>query len=599
MFDTTRKDDEFAGRLTFLGAAFFFIIAVLIARVAYLQLYEGEHYAELADGNRIRIIPTVAPRGTFFDRNGQLLVTNRPGFVVSLLPLTEPISPEVIQRVSRLLDVPVEEIQRRIDIHYSFDPIKIKQDVTPDIVSIIEEQKYDYRGVIIEVQPVRNYILKQEGAHTLGYVSEISEYELEQRKDSGYKPGDIVGKFGLEKIYDKDIRGVNGGAQVEVDVNGKPVQILGKKEPTPGYDLILTLDRDLQVATEKAVDDILKEIGANAAAAVVLNPQNGEVLAMVSRPAFDPNLFAHGISTKDWDAINNNPYHPMDNKTITGEYPPGSTFKIVTGTAALAAGVVTPEEQIFDSGTHWLVPKGNASGEALGWLNFHEALAHSDNVYFYEMGNRLGADRLEYYAQMFGLGKITGIDLPYESPGIADWKEYKMEVYGDEFYLSEIMDAAIGQGFNLVTPLQDAMFTGEIAANGKRFKPHLVKRMVTQDGELIREFQPELLSDLTEQGVEPYVIKLVQDGLREVTVTGTAASSFRGFPYPIAGKTGTAENSQGRDHGWFVAYAPFENPCLSVAVVVEQGGFGSQSAVPIGRKILEAAFEIMNKRGPF
>ena len=599
MFDTTRKDDEFAGRLIFLGAAFFLIIAVLIARVAYLQLYEGEHYAELADGNRIRIIPTVAPRGTFFDRNGQLLVTNRPGFVVSLLPLTEPISPEVIQRVSRLLDVPVEEIQRRIDIHYSFDPIKIKQDVTPDIVSIIEEQKYDYRGVIIEVQPVRNYILKQEGAHTLGYVSEISEYELEQRKDSGYKPGDIVGKFGLEKIYDKDIRGVNGGAQVEVDVNGKPVQILGKKEPTPGYDLILTLDRDLQVATEKAVDDILKEIGANAAAAVVLNPQNGEVLAMVSRPAFDPNLFAHGISTKDWDAINNNPYHPMDNKTITGEYPPGSTFKIVTGTAALAAGVVTPEEQIFDSGTHWLVPKGNASGEALGWLNFHEALAHSDNVYFYEMGNRLGADRLEYYAQMFGLGKITGIDLPYESPGIADWKEYKMEVYGDEFYLSEIMDAAIGQGFNLVTPLQDAMFTGEIAANGKRFKPHLVKRMVTQDGELIREFQPELLSDLTEQGVEPYVIKLVQDGLREVTVTGTAASSFRGFPYPIAGKTGTAENSQGRDHGWFVAYAPFENPCLSVAVVVEQGGFGSQSAVPIGRKILEAAFEIMNKRGPF
>ncbi|MBQ7704817.1 MAG: penicillin-binding protein 2 [Selenomonadaceae bacterium] len=599
MFDTTRKDDEFAGRLTFLGAAFFLIIAVLIARVAYLQLYDGEHYAELADGNRIRIIPTVAPRGTFFDRNGQLLVTNRPGFVVSLLPLTEPISPEVIQRVSRLLDVPVEEIQRRIDIHYSFDPIKIKQDVTPDIVSIIEEQKYDYRGVIIEVQPVRNYILKQEGAHTLGYVSEISEYELEQRKDSGYKPGDIVGKFGLEKIYDKDIRGVNGGAQVEVDVNGKPVQILGKKEPTPGYDLILTLDRDLQVATEKAVDDILKEIGAHAAAAVVLNPQNGEVLAMVSRPAFDPNLFAHGISTKDWNAINNNPYHPMDNKTITGEYPPGSTFKIVTGTAALAAGVVTPEEQIFDSGTHWLVPKGNASGEALGWLNFHEALAHSDNVYFYEMGNRLGADRLEYYAQMFGLGKITGIDLPYESPGIADWKEYKMEVYGEEFYLSEIMDAAIGQGFNLVTPLQDAMFTGEIAANGKRFKPHLVKQMVTQDGELIREFQPELLSDLTEMGVDPYVIKLVQDGLREVTVTGTAASSFRGFPYPIAGKTGTAENSQGRDHGWFVAYAPFENPCLSVAVVVEQGGFGSQSAVPIGRKILEAAFENMNKRGPF
>lgn len=596
MLEGTKKDDEYAGRLTFLGVLFFLVIIILIVRAAYLQLYDGEYYAELADGNRIRIIPTIAPRGTFFDRNGQLLVTNRPGFTVSLLPLTEPISPEVIERVSRLLNVPVEEIQRRIAIHYSFDPIKIKQDVTADIISIIEEQKYNYRGVIIEVQPVRNYILKQEGAHTFGYVSEISEYELEQKKDSGYKPGDIVGKFGLERVYDKDIRGVNGGEQVEVDVNGKPVQILGKKEPTPGYDLILTIDRDLQVAAESAVDGILKEIGANAAAAVVLNPQNGEVLAMVSRPAFDPNLFAHGISVKDWNAINNNPYHPMDNKTITGEYPPGSTFKIVTGTAALAAGAVTPDEQIFDSGTHWLVPKGNASGEALGWLNFHEALAHSDNVYFYEMGNRLGADRLENYARMFGLGKETGIDLPYESPGLSDWKEYKMEVYGDEFYLSEIMDAAIGQGFNLVTPLQAAMVMGEIAANGKRFKPHLVKKMVTQDGDLIREFQPELLSELQ---VDPYIIKLVQDGLREVTVTGTAASSFRGFPYPIAGKTGTAENSQGRDHGWFVAYAPFENPCVSVAVVVEQGGFGSQSAVPIGRKILEAAFEIMNKRGPF
>lgn len=599
MFDTAKKDDEYANRLNFLGILFLLVIVILITRVAYLQLYDGQHYAELADGNRIRIIPTIAPRGTFFDRNGQLLVTNRPGFVVSLLPLTEPISPEVIQRVSKLLDVPVEEIQRRIDIHYSFDPIKIKQDVTPDVVSIIEEQKADYRGVIIEVQPVRNYILKEEGAHTLGYVSEISEYELEQNKNSGYKQGDIVGKFGLEKIYDKEIRGVNGGEQVEVDVNGKPVQILGKKEPTPGYDLILTLDRDLQVATEKAVDEILKEIGANAAAAVVLNPQNGEVLAMVSRPAFDPNLFAHGISYKDWNAINENPYHPMDNKTITGEYPPGSTFKIVTGTAALAAGVVTPEEQIFDSGTHWLVPKGNASGEALGWLNFHDALAHSDNVYFYEMGNRLGADRLENYARMFGLGKETGIDLPYESPGLTDWKEYKMKYYHDEFYLSEIMDASIGQGFNLVTPLQAAMVTGEIAANGNRFRPHLVKRIVTQDGDLIRDFQPELLSSLVEQGVDPYIIKLVQDGLREVTVTGTAASSFRGFPYPIAGKTGTAENSQGRDHGWFVAYAPFENPCVSVAVVVEQGGFGSQSAVPIGRKILEAAYEIMNKRGPF
>ncbi|MBR5913349.1 MAG: penicillin-binding protein 2 [Selenomonadaceae bacterium] len=590
------EDDEYAGRLTFLMWAMVFIILILAARVGYLQLYDGEYYAKLADGNRIRIIPSVAPRGTFFDRNGQLLVTNRPGFVVSLLPLTEPISPEVVERVSKLLNVPVEDIERKLSVHYGFDPIRIKQDVTPDIVTIIEEQKYDYPGVIIEVQPIRNYILKQECAHTLGYVSEISDAELEAKKDQGYKSGDIIGQFGLERVYDQYVRGVDGGEQVEVDVAGKPVQILGKKEPKAGYDLILTIDRDLQVAAEQAVDKMLGEIGAHAAAAVVLNPQNGEVLAMVSRPAFDPNLFAHGISTKDWNAINTNPYHPMDNKTITGEYPPGSTFKIVTGTAALATGKVAPDEMIFDSGQHWLVPKGNAGGEALGWLDFHNALAHSDNVYFYEMGNRLGADLLEQYAQLFGLGSVTGIDLPYESPGIADWKEYKWEVYHDEFYLSEIMDAAIGQGFNLVTPLQAAMVMGEIAANGNRYRPHVVKKIVTQDGELIKEFTPELVGQL---GVDPEIIRMVQAGLHEVTKTGTAARNFEGFPYEIAGKTGTAENSQGTDHGWFVGYAPFDNPTVSVAVIVEQGGFGASSAVPIGREILEAAFAIQAQRGSF
>ncbi len=591
-----KDDDEYLGRLKPLTFLMTLVIIVLIVRVGYLQIYEGEYYANLADGNRIRIIPTVAPRGTFFDRNGQLLVTNRPGFAVSLLPLTEPISPEVVGRISKLLNVPVEDIQKKIDAHVGFDPIRIKQDVTPDIVTIVEEQKDAYPGVVIEVQPIRNYILKQEGAHTFGYVSEISDAELEAKKSEGYRSGDMIGKFGLERVYDKELRGENGGEQVEVDVAGKPVQILGKKEPTPGYDLVLTIDRDLQVATEQAVDSILADIQANAAAAVVLNPQNGEVLAMVSRPAFDPNLFAHGISNKDWDAINTNPFHPMDNKSITGEYPPGSTFKIVTGTAALASGKVTPYEQIFDSGQHWLIPKGNASGEALGWLDFHAALAHSDNVYFYEMGNRLGVDLLGYYAKMFGLGEVTGIDLPYESPGLVASKEYKMEVYGDEWYLSETFDAAIGQGFNLVTPLQAAMVMGEIAANGNRFKPHVVKRIVTQNGEVIKEFQPELSGRLD---VDQSIIQLVQNALHEVTKTGTAARNFSDFPYEIAGKTGTAENSQGRDHGWFVAYAPFENPTVSVAVIVEQGGFGASSAVPIGRKILEAAFEIQAQRGNF
>ena len=582
--------DGYQSRLRILGVCMVLVIAILIGRAGYLQIYEGDYYAGLADGNRIRIIPSMAPRGTFYDRNGQLLVTNRPGFTVSLLPLTSPIKDDVIERLSKLVNVPASDIKDKIAAHSGFNPIRIKTDVTPDIVSIIEEQKDLYPGVMIENQPIRDYVLKQEGAHTFGYVSEINDQELEDKKDQGYKSGDIIGKFGLEKVYDQYVRGQDGGDQVEVDVSGRPVKRLGRKVPVPGNDLVLTIDKDLQTAAEKAVDSRLAAINASAAAAVVMNPQTGEVLALVSRPAFDPNLFAHGISSKDWAVLNNNPFHPMDDKAITGEYPPGSTFKIVTGTAALTEGKVSPEEKILDTGHHWIIPKGNSEGEALGWINFKEALAHSDNVYFYEMGNRLGIDNLEKYARMFGLGARTGIDLPYEADGLVANRRYKEKNFDDgEWYLSETFDAAIGQGFNLVTPLQAAMVMGEIAADGKRYKPHVVSRIQTQNGEVVKDFQPELLSTLE---VPESVIKLVQEGLHDVTKFGTAASTFRGFPVDIAGKTGTAENSQGRDHGWFVAYGPFDNPNIVVAVIVEQGGFGAQSAVPIGREILEAAFHV-------
>ncbi len=582
------ENEDFSGRLQFLRVVAVCIILVLIGRAGYLQVYDGELYARLAEGNRIRIIPAEAARGTFYDRNGELLVTNRPGFTVSLLPLTEPISPEVIARVSALIHVPVEEIQKKIDAHIGFDPIRIKNDVLPDIVSIIEEQKDSYPGVVVEVLPVRDYIFGEYAAHVFGYVSEINEEELERRKGEGYKSGDIIGKFGLERVYDKEVRGIKGGEQVEVDVSGRPVQILGRQSPIPGNDLVLTIDSHIQEAAERAVDDQLAAVHAHAAAAVVMNPQTGEILAMVSRPAFNPNLFAGGISTVNWNMLNNNPYHPMDNKAITGEYPPGSTFKIVTGTAALAEHKVTAQEKIFDSGRHWIIPKTNAGGEALGWIDFEQAMAHSDNVYFYEMGNRLGVDTLERYARLFGLGTRTGIDLPYEAEGLVPNRKYKADNYEDgEWYLSETFDAAIGQGFNLVTPLQAAMVVSEIAANGQRYRPHLVQRIVDVNGNTVREIKPELLSTLE---VDPSVIHHVQEGLHSVTKLGTGTALFAGFPVDIAGKTGTAENSQGRDHSWFVAYGPYKNPNVVVAVIVEQGGFGSVAAGPIARRILEAAF---------
>ncbi|MBM6761101.1 penicillin-binding protein 2 [Megamonas hypermegale] len=577
-------------RLKILAIILILIIVALISRLVYLQIYQGEYFVKLADGNRIRLVSTSAPRGVIYDRNDVPLVNNRPAFTVELLPSLEPVSPEVVDRLAKLLNLNAEDINNKIANHSGFDPVTIKVDVTPEIISVIEEQQDLYPGVFIDTKPVRNYIYKTEGVHVLGYVSEISDSELEDKKKSGddsYKLGDIIGKFGLEKYYDTYLRGTPGGEQVEVDVTGRPVQRLGMKEPVAGNNLRLTIDYHLQDAAERAMDEVLGQIGAQAAAAVVLNPQTGEVLAMVSRPNFDPNLFALGISTKDWNVINNNPHYPLDNKAVTGEYPPGSTFKIITGTAALMEKVVTPDELIFDSGQHWIIPKTNADGEALGYINFVQALAHSDNVYFYEMGNRLGIDRLAKWARLFGIGEKTGIDLSYEASGNVACPEYKRKVFDEEWYLAETFDASIGQGFTLATPLQMAVVMSEAATGGKKYKPYLVRDIFDSNGNVIKHFDPVLVRDLN---IDPAIAQLVQQGLHEVSTIGTAASMFRDFPVPIAGKTGTAENSQGREHGWFVAYGPFDNPNIAVAVIVENAGYGATSAVPIGHKILTAAF---------
>lgn len=587
---------QYRGRLESLSIIAMLVILILIARLGYLQIYDGDTYRRLADGNRIRLIPAMAPRGLFYDRNGSLLVSNRPGFTVSLLSITGPVSDEVIERLSKLLTLDKAEIDKKIKQHTGFDPIHIKSDVGPEIITVLEERKDDFPGVVIEVQPIRNYVNMELAAHIFGYVSEINDAELERLKDNGYRSGDIIGKFGLEKVYDKELRGVDGGGQVEVDVTGKPVKILGKKEPIPGNNLVLTIDENIQKAAEKAIDEQLAYLqtktsyrNAKAAAAVVMNPQTGEILAMVSRPAFNPNLFARGISNKDWKLINENPNFPLDNKAITGEYPPGSTFKIVTGAAALEERKVTPEEMILDTGKHWIIPKVNAEGEALGWINFKTALSKSDNVYFYEMGNRLGIDTLERYARLFGLGEKTGINLPYESEGLVANRRYKQKVFDEEWYLAETFDAAIGQGFNLATPLQMAMVLSEVANGGTRYRPYLLNRITDSQGRLLKSFEPEKLGELP---ISRSTMDLIRASLRDVTHEGTASAIFGDFPVAIAGKTGTAENSHGNDHGWFVAYGPYDYPNIVISVIVDQGGFGSMSAVPIGKKILEAAFHL-------
>lgn len=585
-------------RLDVIALLVLLVFVSLVSRLGYLQVVQGKYYEKLADGNRIKLIPVMAPRGILYDRNGLAMVSNRPGFTVSLVPISGPVSDEVIVKLAGILAMKPEEIRAKVaQKDGSFEPVKVKTDIGPDIVTRIEERKTELPGVVIEIQPIRNYVNNELGAHVFGYVSEISEQELEGKKRDGYRLGDIIGKAGLEKMYDRLLRGQDGGGQVEVDVTGRPVQILGKKEAVPGESLFLTIDYRIQKATEQAIDEQLQYLqtktrytNAKAAAAVVMNPKTGEVLAMVSRPTFNPNLFNGGISSKEWNAINGNPFHPMENKVISGEYPPGSTFKIIVGAAALEMGKVTPEEKILDTGKHWIIDKGNSEGEALGWINFREALSKSDNVYFYEMGNRLGIDNIERYARMFGLGKVTGINLLGESEGLVANRKYKERVYGEDWYLSETFDAAIGQGFQLATPLQMVSVMSQIANGGTQYKPYLVSKIVSPAGQIVKDYAPEKTGEVK---LSPQFLRLIQNSLRDVAADGgTASNDFSGFPIPIAGKTGTAENSHGEDHGWFVAYGPFDDPRIAVAVIVEQGGFGASSAVPIAKKIFEAAFNI-------
>ncbi|SFL68442.1 penicillin-binding protein 2 [Pelosinus propionicus] len=587
-------------RLDVLAIIIILVFVALVSRLGYLQVVQGKYYGEKADGNRIRLAPIMAPRGMFYDRNGIPLVSNRPGFAVSLLPISGPVPDEIILKVASILNIAPDEIKKKLSQHSGrFEPIRIKSDIGPDIVTKIEERRAELPGVVIEIQPIRNYINNELAAHLFGYVSEINDVELEKAKakSNEYKSGDIIGKFGLEKVYDRELRGIDGGNQVEVDVTGRPVNVLGRKETVPGKNLTLTIDYKIQKAAETAIDEQLTYLqtksefrNAKAAAAIAMNPKTGEILAMVSRPTFNPNLFSGGISSKDWKALNENPNNPMNNKAISGEYPPGSTFKLVTGAAALELGKVTPEEKILDTGKHWIIPKGNSEGEALGWINFKEALTKSDNVYFYEMGNRLGIDNLEKYARMFGLGVTTGINLPGESEGLVANQRYKEKVYGEEWYLSETFDAAIGQGFQLTTPLQVAVLMSEIANGGYRYRPYLVSQISSDKGEVIKTFAPEEVGRIQ---VSDRTLTLIRESLRDVALEGgTAAQAFRDFPIAIAGKTGTAENPHGSDHGWFIAYGPYEDPRIVVVVIVEQGGFGAGSAAPIARKIMEAAFNL-------
>lgn len=572
------------------------LFAVLLGRMVYLQLWRGDYYAKQSDGNRLRQSRILAPRGIIYDSEGKELVNNLPGYAV-VLQKQSSYKPETLQRLSNLLQMPVEEINSKIKASENFyEPIMLKNNLDQQMVTKIEEQRRYMPEVMLSVQPIRNYPYHELAVHALGYVGEVSSYEIEQGLFKNISQGSLVGKGGLEKTYDKYLRGEDGAFMEEVDVAGNVVKHYDSVQPIPGKNLKLTIDYELQKELEAFTDKHLAFLrssgiapGARAAAVVAIDPRNGAVRAMVSRPVYDPNWFVHGISSKNWNSINNDPNYPMNNKVISGEYPPGSTFKIVTGSAAFELKKVGLNEPIFDGGFHPMVPTmGNAGGEVLGWLTFIKALAMSDNVYFYELGYRVGIDNIEKYAHIFGFGERTGIDLEGESKGLVASKKVKREIWDEDWRLGDTFNAAIGQGFNLTTPIQLSVMLSIVANGGTKYQPYLVDSIINSDGSL---FEKPKRAEGKHIDVSQQTIDYIRMGMSATTQEGGTASYFAGLPKPIAGKTGTAENSHGRDHGLFVAYGPVDDPELVVVCIVEQGGFGSVAAGPIVYKAFEEFFQ--------
>lgn len=572
------------------------LFAVLLGRMVYLQLWRGDYYAKQSDGNRLRQSRILAPRGIIYDSEGKELVNNLPGYAV-VLQKQSSYKPETLQRLSNLLQMPVEEINAKIKASKNFyEPIMLKNNLDQQMVTKIEEQRRYMPEVMLSVQPIRNYPYHELAVHALGYVGEVSAYEIEQGLFKNITQGSLVGKAGLEKTYDKYLRGEDGAFMEEVDVAGNVVKHYDSVQPIPGKNLKLTIDYELQKELEAFTDKHLAFLrssgiapGARAAAVVAIDPRNGAVRAMVSRPGYDPNWFVHGISSKNWNSINNDPNYPMNNKVITGEYPPGSTFKIVTGSAAFELKKVGLDEPIFDGGFHPMVPTmGNAGGEVLGWLTFIKALAMSDNVYFYELGYRVGIDNIEKYAHIFGFGERTGIDLEGESKGLVASKKVKREIWDEDWRLGDTFNAAIGQGFNLTTPIQLSVMLSIVANGGTKYQPYLVDSIINSDGSL---FEKPKRAEGKHIDISQQTIDYIRMGMSATTQEGGTASYFAGLPKPIAGKTGTAENSHGRDHGLFVAYGPVDDPELVVVCIVEQGGFGTVAAGPIVYKAFEEFFQ--------
>lgn len=571
----------------------------LLVRFWYLQVKKSDYYRDLALNNATRLIKAAAPRGAIYDRLGVKLATSRPGFDLYAVPEDVKDWGSTKEALKRLADLDAETIDEKLRISKGrppFQAVKLKEDLSWEETVKIEGFKFRLPGILLDVSPKRSYIFSEPTAHLLGYIGEISEREIEDQRNYGdYSPGDLIGRYGIEKSFEEDLRGVDGGKEVEVDALGRKIRVVNWTPPYPGNNIKLTIDIRTQTAAWAALKD---KVGA----AVAIEPRTGKVLAMVSTPSFDPNAFSSGISRKDWKEIVENPLNILNNRAIQGLYPPASTFKPIHAAAALEEKVITPSTIIHSGPSFRYAGRDYRDWKESGHgnINVHRAIVESSDTFFYQVGLRMGIERLAGYTKGFGFGARTGIALLNEKAGIVPSEEWKLSALKSRWYEGETISVSVGQGYMIVTPLQLANAYAAIANGGTLHTPKLIESITSPSGKVIKTFVQEEGRRLP---VSEGTLRIVKDALRGVVhEEGGTARFLMASNLKIAGKTGTAQVARlikrtkyiesiaykYRDHAWFAGFAPYDDPKIAVIVIVEHGGFGASAAAPVAREIFKA-----------
>lgn len=574
------------------------MLAIIVGRAAHVQIALGADYAKLAEGNRSRVVQVPVERGVMYDRDGTPLVRNVPDFAATVTPADLPKDPtarrEAIGGLADILGLTPTDIERKLEEFkdYGGDAVTVADNLTHEQAVLVDIRAATTPGIALATGMRREYLTASVApslSHVIGFEGRLTKEELDQARKDGYQPSDFLGKTGVEKSYEKILRGTYGKRRIEVDATGRQKKIIAEEQGVPGNNLVLTLDLDLQKDAEEALAAGLKAAGKKRGSVIVTEPSTGAVLAMVSAPAFDNNLFAKGISPEDYAALANDPDHPLFPRAVAGEIASGSVFKPIVGAAAIDEGVITQNTSVFSSGGLrigvWFFPDWKAGGH--GPTNLAKALAESVNTFFYVVGGGLdgseglGVARIVEYAKKFGLGAPLGIDVPSEAGGFLPSKEWKEKAKGERWYVGDTYHLAIGQGDVIVTPLQIAAMTGVFANGGALMRPHVVAAVTTADG-VRAPIQPETLrTDV----VSETAVDVVRRGMRQAVTLGSARA-LADLPVAVAGKTGTAQwHPTKAPHAWFTSFAPYDKPEIAVTVVIEEGEEGSRTATPVAKEI--------------